>query len=221
MTLKSSISLLLLLVSMGAYSKNDDGPDFTGEWYIVGHSSVSEAGWFTYWKITNLNNVYAHYRDPEYSMSLKMIKEVDDRFILESEQLYRPIQIGSIIVWQEDTIEFSSGLKMIRLTGSTESTLNPIDFHEYFTSTIWRYDHDGITKTLYLSDSLNESGFHSVDIIIESGALSSSVRNASWSLESFNNQYVFSYNQVVDGFTIIITGSNEDGLSGRQFNGVK
>lgn len=218
MIFKSSISLLLLLISISANSKNDGDHDFTGEWYVVGQPRVSEVGWFTYWKITNANNVFAPQSDPEYSMSLKIIKEIDDRFILESEQLYRPIQIGSIIVWHEDTIEFSSGLKMIRLTGATESTLSPTDFHEYFTSTIWRYDQDRITKTFYLSDSLNESGFHSADIIIESGALSSCVRNASWSLESFNNQFVFSYNQVIDVFIIIITEANEEGLSGRLFN---
>jgi len=216
MIFKSGLNLLVLIWAVGYLSIDDAAYDFSGDWYIVSHPDVSDVSWFTHWKIINKNNVHAYHKDPEYTMSLIIVKEDNDHFILESEHLNRPIVIGSIVEWQDETIEFSSGLKMIRLTGITNSSFGFIEFHEFLSSSIWRYDLEGSNRTLYLSDTLNVFGFHSADII-KTGDWNYADRGISWSLESFNNQFVFSYLDVHDVITILICNATDSEFSGRLF----
>lgn len=193
--------------------------NFEGDWYIVEHPNNSDAHWFTYWKITDQNKVHAYHPEPEFSVRLKIVKQDDNHFILNSEYFRRPIKIGNIVTRKDDEVTFSSGLKMIRITDKTESFLNFDELEDFFHNSNWSYEWNDKVTTLYLSDSLNVYGFGSADIILTKAEdFNYSNSGLGWSLETFNGQFVFSHSTYFGrGVTIFINQLSKNYFSGRLF----
>ncbi len=206
------ISLFVLLLS--ACSDNDDPLNFEGHWFIVYDHKVGNM----YWHITDKNHVQADHHDPNLTGQYRIVRSDDDHFILETDDYYNQPEIGKIVNWQPDRIEFSSGLKMIRLTGETESSVSNKEFKTAFSSSIWEYDLNGSTVTFYPSDSLNPAGYKAGNLIV-SGDWNTSDRLVNWDLNVYDDIIVLGHSiDLMSVVTILIDNVSENEFTGRLFH---